>query len=112
MKTALIALTIATLAVFATIGQNLKLRAELKELKELKELAEINTKETTEHQKQYSSEITTIGTLAEPSESAYADIFERIEMLRQHLPYQPSAQWIENVINSAEIEIRNLQIEN
>lgn len=107
MKTALIALTIATLAVFATIGQNLKLRAELKELKEL---AEIKEKETTEPQ-QYSNEITTIGTLDEPSESAYADIFERIEMLRQHLPYQPSAEWIENVINSAEIEIRNLQIE-
>ena len=105
MKNTLIAVT--TLTFFAMIGYTMKIRAELKELKEL---AEINTKETTEHQKQYPNTVITIGNLPEPYETTYADTLERIKILRQHLPYQPSTEWIENVINSAEVEIKSLQI--
>lgn len=51
----------------------------------------------------------TLSELSEPSEIEYEDVVERIKMLRSHLEYQPSPQWINNVITAAELEIKYLR---
>lgn len=45
------------------------------------------------------------GTLQEPSDVRYSDIVERIDMLSQHIDYQPSKNWIKEVCSSAKNEI-------
>ena len=44
--------------------------------------------------------------LHEPFDVQYGDVLERIEMLRQHLSFQPSHEWINNVMKAAELEIK------
>lgn len=44
--------------------------------------------------------------LLEPSDVYLGDILERISMLRQHLSFQPSREWVDDVITAAEFEIK------
>lgn len=44
--------------------------------------------------------------LSEPFD-VNSDILERILMLRQHLLFQPSQEWVDDVITAAEFEIKN-----
>lgn len=48
--------------------------------------------------------------LVEPSESSYStDSLERIDLLKQHLIFNPSKEWISNVLNCAVEEINQLK---
>lgn len=47
--------------------------------------------------------------LPEPQDTKDSDILERIRMLKDHLVYNPSPEWIQEVISESEIEIIRLR---
>jgi len=53
-----------------------------------------------------------VGSLPEPSDVVYGDILERISMLRHHLLFRPSRDWVDDVITAAEFEIKNYRNNN
>jgi hypothetical protein len=49
------------------------------------------------------------GDLPEPDETRNKDILERIDMLMQHTPHNPSENWVREVMQNAAKEIRELR---
>jgi len=102
MNKAMILLCIATAGISAYA---LKIRGDLNSLKEIKAKEIVGM--INDRQEMYTKLET--ATLPEPSGTETSDVLERIEMLRQHIPYQPSPDWIREVITAAEMEIRVLR---
>ena len=98
-------IVILTIAVFGLSAHSYNLKTQLETVKEVKfdEILGVMN----EREEMYTKLPT--GTLPEPSGTESADVLERIEMLKQHVPYQPSPEWILNVINVAETEIKGLR---
>lgn len=104
MKNTLVVLGVSLLSFLAALGYTRKAKEELCEIETKKPIPHQN-----EPQEQYPSEPEAIGGLSEPEDVKYSGALERIKMLRQHLQYRPSAEWIGGVIDSAEREIESLQ---
>ena len=47
--------------------------------------------------------------LPEPTDTKGADVLERIRMLKEHLAYDPSPEWIREVVTESELEIERLR---
>lgn len=97
-------LSTAALAVYSYSS-----RMELKAIKELKSMEAIqpsNAVYTDFKPPQDPLQDSLQDPLQEPSDVRYGDVLERIEMLRQHLSFQPSHEWINSVMKAAELEIK------
>jgi hypothetical protein len=104
MKKAIVALCFVLF--ITTVGTSLysyKISTELGKIKELNK--ELNSGKHTAYAKIESKK------LCEPLESEFEDTLERIKMLRQHLSYDPSPEWVGSVIGAAEYEILQLSRE-
>lgn len=100
-----IVVIILTIAVFGLAAHSHNLKTQLDTVKEVKAAEILGA--MNEREEMYTKLPT--GTLPEPLGTESADVLERIEMLRQHVPYQPSPEWILDVINVAETEIKGLR---
>jgi len=98
-------IVILTIAVFGLAAHSYNLKTQLETVKEVKFDEIIGV--MNEREEMYTKLPT--GSLPEPSGTESADVLERIEMLKQHVPYQPSPEWILDVINVAETEIKGLR---
>lgn len=98
---AILCIAVAGLAAYAY-----KISGELNETKEIKAEEILGL---IERQEMYTKLETEIEPLPEPTGTQQDDILERIEMLRQHIPFKPSPEWIREVITAAETEIKTLR---
>lgn len=84
-------------------------RLELRSLREIKSMGVIDCSVVYTSGVEEVEEVVpvVVGSLQEPSHVVYGDILERISMLRHHLLFRPSRDWVDDVITAAEFEIKN-----
>lgn len=115
-------IALMTIAVAALAVYSYSARMELNAIKEIKSMGSIKRELSDRKKPQDTSDFTYTknaesdpsdftsnkaeSPLLEPTDTQLDDILERIKMLRQHLLFQPSQEWIDDVITAAEFEIK------
>ena len=105
---------ILALCVLALVGLSLytyKISCELRATKEVKVTEIVGLMERIMNENRPAE--TYVGletsTLPEPGDMKGADVLERLKMLKEHISFGPSPEWIREVLAESEMEIERLR---